>query len=319
MSYGTGVILRALLFVSLVGAVTGTTATGILPGVAAAPGCSLPRTSERRVSTAQTMHTRVGDIRVHKKFHSKILNNDREVVVYLPPDYESDRRKRYSVLYLNDGQNLFDGATSFIAGQEWRVDETAQSLISARQIEPLIIVGIYNTSDRLNEYTPAKDKRSQGGKADLYGRMLVEELKPFVDATYRTSQDAKHTGLGGSSLGGLVSLYLGIRYHRVFSRLAVISPSVWFADKQILHYVEALTKRPHLLIWVDSGTKEGHNAEEAQRAVDDARLLQQTLVRKGWRLGKDLQYFEAEGAEHNERAWAARMGLVLKFLFPRKV
>src|SRR6266542_3617 len=146
MSYGTGVILRALLFVSLVGAVTGTPATGRLPGVAAAPGCSLPRTSEGRVSTAQTMHTRVGDIRVHKTFHSKILNNDREVVVYLPPDYESDRRKRYSVLYLNDGQNLFDGATSFIAGQEWRVDETAQSLISARQIEPLIIVGIYNTA-----------------------------------------------------------------------------------------------------------------------------------------------------------------------------
>jgi len=269
-------------------------------------------------TAAQSPHTAVGDIRVHQKFHSQILNNDRQLVVYLPPGYEADKRKRYSILYLNDGQNLFDGATSFIAGQEWRVDETAESLIANQQIEPLIIVGIYNTSDRLNEYTPAKDKKYQGGKADLYGRMLVEELKPFVDATYRTRKDARHTGLGGSSLGGLVSLYLGLKYSHLFGRLAVISPSVWFADRHIVRYVEDLRKRPHLLIWIDTGTKEGHTPEESQRAVDDARLLQQILVRKGWQLGKNLRYFEADGAVHNELAWAARMELILKFLFPRK-
>ena len=270
-------------------------------------------------AAAQQDHTLTGDIRMHKSFHSKILNNDRDILVYLPPGYESNKKKRYSVLYLNDGQNLFDGATSFIPGQEWRVDETVQSLIAAGQIEPLIVVGIYNTGkDRINEYTPTEDQKfKMGGKADLYGRMLVQELKPFIDTNYQTRKDARHTGLGGSSLGGLVSLYLGLKYSDVFGRLAVMSPSVWFANKQILREIEAVRKKPPLRIWVDTGTKEGTTAEEAQQTVVNARLLKETLVRKGWRLGKDLSYFEAEGAEHNERAWATRMEPVLKFLFPR--
>ncbi len=270
-------------------------------------------------AAAQQDHTLTGDIRMHKSFHSKILNNDRDILVYLPPGYESNKKKRYSVLYLNDGQNLFDGATSFIPGQEWRVDETVQSLIATGQIEPLIVVGIYNTGkDRINEYTPTEDQKfKMGGKADVYGRMLVEELKPFIDTNYQTRKDARHTGLGGSSLGGLVSLYLGLKYSDVFGRLAVMSPSVWFANKQILREIETVRKKPPLRIWVDTGTKEGTTAEEAQQTVVNARLLKETLVRKGWRLGKDLSYFEAEGAEHNERAWATRMEPVLKFLFPR--
>ena len=268
-------------------------------------------------ASGQQSHTLTGDVRVHKSFHSKLLNNDRDVLVYLPPGYETNKGRRYSVLYLHDGQNLFDGATSFIPGQEWRVDETLQSLISTGQIEPLIIVGIYNTKDRVNEYTPVEDVKYKGGKADLYGRMLVEELKPFIDGTYRTRKGAKHTGLGGSSLGGLVSLYLGLKYPQVFRRVAVLSPSVWFADKQIVKYVEALSKRPNLRIWMDTGTREGRNTEDAQNTLGNARLLRDTLVRKGWRLGKDLSYFEAEGAEHNERAWAARVEPILRFLFPR--
>jgi predicted alpha/beta superfamily hydrolase len=268
---------------------------------------------------AQQRHTLTGDIRVHKSFHSKILNNDRDILVYLPPNYKSNRKKLYSVLYLNDGQNLFDGATSFIPGQEWRVDETAQSLITGGQIEPLIIVGVYNTGkDRVNEYTPTEDQKyKMGGKADIYGRMLTEELKPFIDTTYRTRRDPRHTGLGGSSLGGLVSLYLGLKYSNVFGKLAVVSPSVWFANKEILRDVEAVQKKPHLRIWLDTGTKEGTTAEEAQQTVVNARLLKEALVRKGWRPGKDLSYFEAEGAEHNERAWAVRVEPILKFLFPR--
>ena len=264
-------------------------------------------------------HTLTGDIRFHKSFHSKILNNDRDVVVYLPPGYESNKNKRYAVLYLHDGQNLFDGATSFIPGKEWRVDETAQSLITAGKIEPLIIVGIYNAGKaRIDEYTPAADEKyKMGGKADLYGRMLVEELKPFIDTTYRTRRDAEHTGLGGSSLGGIVSMYLALKYPDLFGRVAVVSPSVWFANKQIVHYAEALKKKPKTRIWLDMGTKEGSTAKEAQQAVTDARLLNDTLRKKGWKPGKDLRYFEAEGAEHNETAWAARVEPILEFLFPR--
>lgn len=269
----------------------------------------------------QRQHTLTGDVRHHKAFHSKLLNNDRDLVVYLPPGYETDARKRYSVLYLHDGQNLFDGATSFIPGKEWRIDETAQALIAAGKIEPLIIVGVNNTGkDRIDEYTPVKDaKRNIGGRADLYGRMLVEELKPFVDANYRTLRDAQHTGLGGSSLGGLVTLYLGLKYPKVFGRLAVVSPSVWFADKHIVNYTNALAAKPKVRIWMDMGTKEGRDAAAAHRAVSDAQLLRDTLVRKGWKTGKDLQYLEAEGAEHNESAWAERVERILTFLFPRNM
>jgi predicted alpha/beta superfamily hydrolase len=270
-------------------------------------------------TAAQQQHTLTGDMRVHKSFHSTILNNDRDVIVYLPPDYDA-KRTRYSVFYMHDGQNLFDGATSFIPGQEWRVDETAQALIAAGKIEPLIVVGIYNTGkDRINEYTPAEDaKYKMGGRADLYGRMLVEELKPFIDSHYRTKKGARHTGLGGSSLGGLVSLYLALKYPKVFGCAAVVSPSVWFANKQIVNYVEALPKKPKVRIWLDIGTKEGGTPEDAQQTVNDVRLLRDTLIRKGWRLGKDLNYFEDEGAEHNEHAWAVRVERILTFLFPGK-
>lgn len=270
---------------------------------------------------AQRTRTLTGDIRLHKDFHSQILKNDRDVIVYLPPGYDRDKQRRYSVLYMHDGQNLFDGATSYIPGQEWRVDEAAESLIARGRIEPLIIVGVYNTGkDRVNEYTPvAEPKHKAGGKADLYGRLLVEELKPFIDKTYRTKRDASHTGLGGSSLGGLVSMYLGLKYPKVFGRVAVVSPSVWWANNQIVHYLESLPKKPPLRIWLDIGTKEGGKADEAQRTVDGARLLKEGLIRKGWKLEKNLKYLEAEGAEHNERAWAARVEQILEFLFPRKV
>jgi predicted alpha/beta superfamily hydrolase len=269
---------------------------------------------------AQRPQTLTGDVRSHKNFHSNSLNNDRDVLVYLPPGYDASKKKRYAVFYMHDGQNLFDGATSFIPGQEWRVDEAAETLIAARKIEPLIIVGIYNTKDRINEYTPAEDsKHKMGGKADLYGRMLEEELKPFIDAHYRTKRDAKHTGLGGSSLGGLASLYLALKYPKVFGLAAVVSPSVWFANKHMVSFVDRLPKKSAVRIWMDMGTKEGRTPEEARNSVNDAQLLERSLVRQRWKLEKDLMYLEADGAEHNEAAWAARVPLILTFLFPRKM
>jgi predicted alpha/beta superfamily hydrolase len=139
--------------------------------------------------------TLTGEFRAHPKFHSKFLPADRDVLVYLPPGYDRDRSRRYPVLYMHDGQNLFDGSTSFIPGMEWRVDETAQALIESGAIEPLIIVGIYNTGNlRVDEYTPTADARYKaGGKAALYGRLIVEELKPFIDARYRTRREASAT------------------------------------------------------------------------------------------------------------------------------
>lgn len=273
-----------------------------------------PNTPKGRGHAPRAQHTLTGDFRAHAKFHSKFLPTDRDVLVYLPPGYERENGRRYPVLYLHDGQNLFDGATSFIPGQDWRVDETAQSLIESKTIEPVIIVGVYNTgNERVDEYTPSADPRiKMGGKAWLYGRLLVEELKPFIDWHYRTKADARNTGLGGSSLGGLVTMYLGLHYPGVFGKLAVVSPSVWWDNRRILGDVAAFHSTQHARIWLDMGTAEGRNA------ASDARRLRDALVAKGWKINADLKYFEAKGAKHTESAWAERVDPMLRFLFPEK-
>lgn len=261
-------------------------------------------------SAAGRAHTLTGDIRTHERFHSKYLEHDRTVVVYLPPAYDANVADRFPVLYLHDGQNVFDAATSF-AG-EWHVDETAQALITVGDIEPIIVVGVYNTGEhRINEYTPTllRDIGS-GGRADAYGGMLVKELKPFIDATYKTRPDVANTAIGGSSLGGLLTMHVGIRHPATFSKLAALSPSVWWDDRVILKEVEALPKKLPQRIWLDAGTREG------PETIADARLLRDALVAKGWIVGEDLHYLEAVGGEHNEASWGARIGPVLEFLFP---
>jgi predicted alpha/beta superfamily hydrolase len=247
----------------------------------------------------------------HQQFVSRLVEDHHDLIVYLPPMYEAERGRRFPVLYMQDGQNLFDPETSFIKGNYWQLGETADALAASGAIDPLIIVGIYNAGlKRLDEYTPVEDKRLGGGNADAYGRMVVQELLPFIDAQYRTLPGAENCGLGGSSLGGLVTLYLGLQYPSVFSRLAVMSPSVWWRNRTILRTVAAISKKPELSIWLDMGTK------ESARGVAEARLLRDGLIKKGWELGEDLAYCEAEGAEHTESAWAERAGSMLKFLFP---
>ncbi len=252
-------------------------------------------------------------LRKQEQFASRVVDEKHDLIVYVPPMYDAQPDQRYPVLFMQDGQNLFDPETSFIKGNYWRMGETADELIVAGEIEPLIIVGIYNTgADRINEYTPLEDKRLGGGRADAYGQMLVEELKPFVDHTYRTLPGAENYGVGGSSLGGLVSLYLGLRYTWVFSKLAVMSPSVWWHDRAILKTVAQIKRKPDLRIWLDVGTREG------RRALPDARALKRDLINKGWKRGKDLAYTEAQGGEHSEWAWAQRVAPMLKFLFPTR-
>ena len=250
------------------------------------------------------------DLRRHDGFASAYLGA-RDIVVWLPKEYDGETR--FPVLYMHDGQNLFDPETAFRKGRHWRVGETAGELIAGGRIEPLVIVGINNTGQRrLQEYTPTRDPRLGGGGASDYGRMIVEELKPYIDENYRTLPDGANTAIGGSSLGGLVTLYLGLTYPRVFSKLAVLSPSVWWDRRAILRLVRQTRAKPPLRIWVDMGTAEG------RRGLEDARLLKAALVGAGWEIGRDLHYAEYEGATHSEEAWAARVGPVLEWLFPRR-
>jgi len=252
-----------------------------------------------------------GQLRKFEKYRSRFLPRTRDLIVYLPPGYEENAYSRYPVLYLQDGQNLFDGSTSFIPGMDWHVKDTADQLIGQGAIRPLIIVGIYNTGKwRLGEYTPSRDKKMGGGKADRYGQMLLEEIKPFVESQYRTLSGPANTGLGGSSLGGLLAIYLGLRFPQVFGKLAVLSPSVWWNRGWILNFASrvALPGRPR--IWLDVGTKEGG------RSAENVRRLCNVLVEKGWHEGGDLRFEVISGAEHNEAAWAQRVGPFLQFLFP---
>ena len=261
-------------------------------------------------------HTLTGNIQSHPEFESKILGNRRDVLVYLPPGYRRSRTRRFPVLYLNDGQNVFDDATSF-GGIEWGVDETAQRLAQQQLIEPVIIVAVANLGEaRLDEYAPSRGlldgekRKTSKGLLRHYGRFLSDELKPFIDARYRTLSEAEYTGLGGSSLGGLATMALGLWFPNVFRRLAVMSPSIWWDDCVIYRIVEELDEeaKPPLKIWLDTGTNEP--------GWERARVLRDALVDKGWRLHDDLHYFEAEGADHSERAWGHRIDAVLRFLYP---
>ena len=251
-------------------------------------------------------------LRKYEQFRSRFLRNQRDLIVYTPPGYADQPSRTFPVLYLHDGQNLFDGATSFIPGQDWHVGQTADYCINAGNVEPLIIVGMYNTKARIREYTPTHVPKLGGGRADRYAKFLLEEVKPFIDREYRTFPGSQYTGIGGSSLGGLVSLYLGLKHSRIFGKIAALSPSVWW-NQQIIHrFAQVATVEPRPRIWLDIGTREG------PRIVNDVEKFRDVLLEKGWRLDEDLHYERVEGAEHNESAWARRVGPFLQFLYPAR-
>jgi predicted alpha/beta superfamily hydrolase len=247
------------------------------------------------------------------RFHSAILPNpyDRAVSVYLPEAYAADPNRRFPVFYLHDGQNLFDDRTSYVPGHTWRAHTTADRLVESGEIEPVILVGVANSGlGRMAEYTPTRDFRLGGGEGHAYGRLLIEELKPLLDREYRTLPGPESTALGGSSLGGLITLFLGFEHPEAFGKLAVLSPSIWWNNRSILSFVEAPISRPHLRIWLDIGTGEG---EKHVRYTDQ---LFKLLKRKGWQEDVDLAYQRVPDAYHSEDAWAERFDDVLRFLFP---
>ena len=248
-------------------------------------------------------HTVVGTVKKLERVHSPQLENERDLYVYLPPSYgKSDRR--YPVLYMHDGQNLFDRATSF--GEEWEVDQTLEAA-SADGLEA-IVVGIPNTPGRLDEYSPWHDRRHDaGGKGQAYLDFVVDTVKPIVDRDFRTLSGRESTGIAGSSMGGLISLYAFFRRPDVFGFTGVMSPALWFAGHSVFPFLEK-HRKVEGRIYLDVGTNEG--SEE----LHDVRRLKDLLERKGYRRGHDLLYVVELGGAHNERAWRRRLRKELHFL-----
>jgi predicted alpha/beta superfamily hydrolase len=245
----------------------------------------------------------VGSIKQLEHVHSPQLDNTRDLLVYLPPSYD-DGDRRYPVIYMHDGQNLFDPATSF-AG-EWAVDQTLEAA-SDDGLE-VIVVAIPNMgAERTNEYSPFLDEKAGGGRGELYLRFLTETVKPLVDADFRTLADREHTGIAGSSMGGLISLYAFFRYRHSFGFAGVMSPALWFADHAVLEWVQ---RQPFAggRIYIDVGMREG------QKTLDDVLRLRDVLQGKGYRNLHDLLCVVDTAGDHSERAWARRLHRQLRFL-----
>ena len=244
-------------------------------------------------------------------FTSTVLPSTRGVWVYLPASYTENTLAKFPVLYMHDGQNLFDPNTAF-GGNEWKVDETLDAAAEDGSIRETIVIGVENTSDRINELTPTYDASEMaGGKADKYLRMIVEEIKPMVDGALRTLTTRDQTAIMGSSLGGLVSVYAGVTRADAFSIVGAMSPSTWWDGTMILGAVGTMpmrTSKP-TLVYVDSG-----NAGPSNDDVRNTAALAQKLRDVGYVDGTTLKYVVQNGGQHNEIYWAERLPAALAFM-----
>lgn len=255
-----------------------------------------------------------GSLRIHE-LRSRVFGNTRLVRVWLPPGYDRGGGTRYPVLYLNDGQNLFEPATAF-AGVHWQVGETAGRLIGEKKIPPLIIVGIDNAGkNRAREYLPYKsrDPKVPIVKGTLYPKFLQRDVMPLIEGQYAVLTGARNTGLGGSSLGGLITLYTQLAAPRVFGRLLIESPSLFVANRRILAECRRFRAWPSRL-YLGMGTREAGDPAKDEKVTNDARELEKILRQA--QLGDHwLKVRIVQGASHTEAAWAARFPEALEFLY----
>jgi enterochelin esterase-like enzyme len=250
-----------------------------------------------------TGSTITGTLRIHRGMKGRGIR-DRDIIVWLPPDYENAKSKPYPVVYMQDGQNIFDAATSAY-GAEWRIDETADSLIKMGKIPPVIVVGIYNTSDRNDEYIPGK-------KGTAYMDFMVKRLKPFIDSAYRTMPDAKHTIVGGASAGGTISFMLVWEYPDVFSKAICMSSAFKTTSIDCVTPVKKYSgKKKPVFFYIDIG---GVGLESELLPGNDEMIS--VLKEKGYREGIDFVYFRDPSAKHFETDWAKRFPAAIMLCLP---
>ncbi|MGZ3407871.1 MAG: alpha/beta hydrolase, partial [Polyangia bacterium] len=244
-------------------------------------------------------------------FHSTALGNDRAIWAFLPPAYAENTRARFPVLYMHDGQNLFDPALAF-GGNEWKVDETLNAAAEDGSIAEMIVIGVENTAQRIYEYTPTTDPGTAGGGGgDKYLAMLTGELKPQIDQMLRTLPDRAHTGILGSSLGGLISAYAGVKRPDVYGIVGAMSPSTWWNGGVIIGDVGGMpTAARPARVYVDSGDS-GPSSDD----VTNTDKLASTYVNLGYSSGVDFLHVVQTGGQHNEVYWAERLPGALQFLF----
>ncbi len=273
----------------------------------------VPSNHQHKVTKKETIHFQIeewkdnkhtttgkitGNVNYHKDITPKGLQT-RNVIVWLPPSYDTSSTKRYPVLYAHDAQNIFDPTTSYL-GHDWQIDEVADSLTKAGTVEEFIVVGIENTGDRSAEYAP-------GEKGELYMDFLCYQLKPYIDSLYNTKSDRANTMTMGSSMGGLISFMLIWERGTIFSKAACLSPAFKFRDIDFTRTVNQYRgPKKDFQVYIDNGTL--GLEQQLQPGID---LMLDILPRKGY----SREWFLDDGAEHNEMAWANRVWRPIVFLF----
>lgn len=265
-------------------------------------------------------HSVVGELLIRESIYSVQLNNQRHLLVWLPPSYRTTE-KRYPVIYMHDGDNLFDKVVSHSG--EWCVDETL-TMLADHGIEA-IVVGIPNMgNERYSEYSPYPHVERGIGRGDAYLRFVIETIKPLIDTDFRTLPDAENTGIAGSSMGGLISLYGFLQHPDIFGLCGAFSPVFWYGDGALYELIQSRSTGWGR-VYLDVGGREGvvyaGLAKQSESLTEEAadlayrdgvRLLRDQLQQRGYT--DNLLYVEDDEAHHNEAAWANRLPGALRFL-----
>ncbi|MGH1363458.1 MAG: alpha/beta hydrolase-fold protein [Calditrichia bacterium] len=230
----------------------------------------------------------------------------RDLLVWLPPGYDDNPDQRYPVLYIHDGQNVFDSNTSY-TGVAWEADKMATRLITENRIQAPIIVAVYNcaSAERLQEY-------SLSPKGKLYLAFLTEVAKPLIDKTYRTMSGPEHTAIMGSSMGGLISFLAVWQYPNVFGKAACMSPSFIFNRNEMIRWLKKMPTPTDMRLYIDCGGVGGEKL-----LMKGCRKVLRILRRKKIRESQNFCFYRDEFGSHSEGAWAKRLWRPMEFLFPQ--